>query len=841
MRRARSTTSRCEHLRLREDPASLHHRVARAGSRVRPPAHPTQSPKRLGAALIALALALSCTNGAEVRPLSPRAGLGAGAAGTTRLELRSLPERPVLAALVREGDPTAALALTLAMHADVAALAALGELLVSDLEAAGARSTLRVDRSSLTLVVAADAKSGAALFAAILGRLSRPLPTTAPSAKVRGRVADRLAAIPVEGAAAEVRLRGCLGQAGAAAPLALDLASAAGMQRVEAARRAAFTRERAAFAVVGPEAVASAIEGALERGEPWASSPAPTRGAEPPVAAASQTPRVGSGGARLHVAVRAADPLAAIAAAERLGRSPSALGARAGHLGFRVARAAGVADPGGGGCLALTLERGAASAASAKLGEEAAVALGLTIREAEHELERGPEALDVAARIAKTASPLEAAGLASFWALSHPDTSSKSGALEAAWLELPLDLPEAARADASSRLERAASQPAPLPNVAVEARLEAGQAEAWVVVANPCAAGEEAAHRWGTSSLAALAATPRAVAASYAHDAAARVDVEPLTSGAGTGFIAHAAPRPGEPAAALAERVARAAASGFFVEPASADELLQAHEVALNQVASRWTRKAPGLEALGDALDHPALLEPFGPPTRMARFESPELARRLVALSDGPIFVGQIALEDEAKERAAVAREISRWLTPSSRACESLPKLKAGRVAVTESRKGPTFLHVLVPLPAGGGSLARARVAAKILGEPDGLLQTIGGPTLKTFARAQGSARWVGLLVTLAGPAETVEAAEGAVLDLVRRLGRGEVPDAELVRALEAARAEDLERRSDPRARVAALLEGAASLDAIKASDVRAYLMKELSADAAALVLAKPE
>jgi hypothetical protein len=285
------------------------------GSRVRPPAHPTQSPKRLGAALIALALALSCTNGAEVRPLSPRAGLGAGAAGTTRLELRSLPERPVLAALVREGDPTAALALTLAMHADVAALAALGELLVSDLEAAGARSTLRVDRSSLTLVVAADAKSGAALFAAILGRLSRPLPTTAPSAKVRGRVADRLAAIPVEGAAAEVRLRGCLGQAGAAAPLALDLASAAGMQRVEAARRAAFTRERAAFAVVGPEAVASAIEGALERGEPWASSPAPTRGAEPPVAAASQTPRVGSGGARLHVAVRAADPLAAIAAA----------------------------------------------------------------------------------------------------------------------------------------------------------------------------------------------------------------------------------------------------------------------------------------------------------------------------------------------------------------------------------------------------------------------------------------------------------------------------------------------------------------------------------------------
>ncbi|NUP08988.1 MAG: hypothetical protein HOW73_23305 [Polyangiaceae bacterium] len=794
-------------------------------------------------------VALACGGGPEVRSLTPRTALGGSSAVAKHVELRSFPERPPLAVVTRDGDPSAALAVTVHGPDDAAALAVLAEVVAARLEPIAGRVNVRVDRRSLLLDVAVDPATAPRVVRAVRESLETKLAGAVKPGDlgaIRPRIDARLAALPVENDAGAAKVRACLGQPGVTASKVLDPASRDGIARVEAARLDAFSRDRAAFAVVGPSAVVDAVESAIESSGVWPAGQArPATDPDGTVAAATAAATVPSGSTRLTVAVRTADPIAAVAGAERLGQSPSPLGARVLGDGFRVTRAAGVADPAGGGCLAVTLER-RPGASDGELREEAlANVLRDMVRETGTEIERGAGAVDLAERIARTEDARQAAELAAWWAQARPLEAAPSRPVAAALVEVSLDVSDAKRTSLQKTLEQAlASAPPAIQAPRAAVRVESGQAQTWVLVANPCAAVEEVPHRWGLSALAAVAS---ARAHARADTTASDVTVDAFVSSRGVGFLAHGSPREGETAAALAERVARSASASFFDEPARTDELLEAQETALFDVASRWSNNAPGLAALGaSAMDRPALIEPFGPPSRLARFEAGELARRLHALAEGPVRIAVLAREDADAEGKAAEHEIARWVGGSSAtACEAPPKLKPGRTETREARKGATVIHFLLPLEAGASSLERARVVAAIVAGPKGLLSrgAMSGPTVRAVARTVGTARSVQLLVSVAAPDENIAAVEAEVTELLKRLARGEVPDAEIARGIADEREAALARLSDPRERIALLFEGApiAQPAPLKPADLKAWIAQQIKPDAAAIVVARPE
>lgn len=824
MRRARSKTSRCD-----------------------------LGAERWRSALVALLGSLSlaslaCSDTTTVRPFAPRGSLGRSNGAATHVELRSLQDRPALAVVTRSGDPTAVLAYRFYAHEDAHALAAFAAVLSQRLSSAGTSPTLRADRRSLLLDVRVDAVSAARAVVAIRDALAKPV-DAAELTSIRAHIEERLATVPTESEPATAALRACLGQPGGAASMTLDPSRPESVSRIERVRQSAFSRDRAVFSVVGPESAVSAVEQAIEDAPEWpAAGGLPASDPASAVSGATLVAGVPSGTTRLTVALRTSDPLDAIAASERLGSSPSPLGARASRHGFRITRTIGVADPAGGGCVAVSLERrGSNSDAEARVVDEAVREVTRhALREAQIEIDAGADDLDLAERVARAESGTEAARLAAWWAHAEPLANRQRATIAAASLELALDTPEPRRVELQKAAQSAlADAPASSDPGGAETkiRVETGQTKTWVLVANPCAAVEEASHRWGASALATHAALTNARAA--ADSLPGEITVEAFTSSRGVGFIAQASPIEGESPAELGERVARAAASAFFVAPASDDAHLATQEIALRRLASRWMKNAPGLAALGGAIERPTMIEPFGPPNRLARFEPAELARRLHALSEGPIVVAVLARQDEAVEREAVSKQVARWMEPTTRTCEPVPRSRPGRSEVRETRKGAAVVHILLPLQAGTSSLAQGRIVAAMLAGPTGLLArgAAASPTTRATSRTVGPPGSPHLLVSLAGPEESIADVEREALQLLGRISRGELPETEIARAIAEDHEAALAELEDPRARLAKVLvdEPVEPAAPPKPADVRAWMTKNIKPDTATIVVAKPE
>lgn len=824
-----------------------------------------------GLVLGVLAATLSSCQTATTSVLAPGGSLGAGSAFASQVELVTIEGRPSLAVVKREGDPTPVLAVVL--HADTqdqAAIAGFAELAISTLRRANVPARVRVDRTSIVLDFDApmqgEAKETVRRAILTLDQLLRTTIKLEDAAATQKALVLRLASIPREPHKVMSRVRSCVGQAGfdADQPVqrdTLDLSTSQGVERLEAVRSLLQRRSALTFAIVGPDGARDLVEAAIRATAEWpAGAASQTRSASDPEAGVFNAP---GKTVRVTLAVPTTDPTAAVAAAEALGTLPSPLTARTARAGFRVLRTVGVARPDGGGCVSVTLEgRPPASKTDADtrvFSEAIDEVTAASLREMQLEIARGGGPVDMPARIVRAESAQEAAQLAAWWARSHPlaDKLDDSDGVTVA-VAVPAEVSSTPDSPVVRALTQALgpslvreTEAAKSTGSQIVTRLERGQAQSWLLVVNPCAPLEEPAHRWGISALGALAATPKAQAAGRASD----VEIEPFI-GAGVGFIAHAAPRSAdERPQDLVARVAHAAMASFFVDPPTGDELLFAEEAAVDRLTRRWSRDAPGLAALTRSTnnpplpDHPTLLEPFGLPSRVARFESGDLSRQLRALTEGPLTIAVLARADAEEEEKAARSEIVRWLAPGPpRSCKGVAPYshQGARVEVRESRKGPVVLRILLPLDTSSPqSNERARIVTALLDGAEGLLAkaVAAGPNMRVEAQLAESVATLQLVLTLVGSEDTVAATEPLALELLQRLSRGELPDDVLAAGI-TAHDELLRREStDPRRRLVLALEQreGAPRSASTPSDVRDYLKKAILPSEAFIVLARPD
>src|SRR5262249_43976692 len=144
------------------------------------------------------------------------------------------------------------------------------------------------------------------------------------------------------------------------------------------------------------------------------------------------------------------------------------------------------------------------------------------------------------------------------------------------------------------------------------------------------------------------------------------VAIEPWITGDGVGLLAHAAPRDGESATALAQRVANAAARTLAATIPNNEALASARATALEQLEQLAGRQASALEAFAGAIvpDHPSWVMPLGTWARVAGAGLESVRLRWQALAAGPLRAAVIANVDEAQAAAALDA-IDRWITPT--------------------------------------------------------------------------------------------------------------------------------------------------------------------------------
>lgn len=786
-------------------------------------------------AIACFALSLGCSGGTtDTRTTAP---LGSVTLSGARLDVRQLAGKPRLVVLAREGDPAAALAAAVHAPGDAEALALLGEVLRARLATRGARVQVAADVVLIAMDVDTPAESLATLTAALIAPV-RP----AEEAKAR-EARPTLARVRAAELATALACSGRL----VAGPASFPYASG----RAEALRSRAVTAETVALGFAGPDEIAESLTTSLDKAESWpAPRPVESKNAAPRLETGATIASDLSAGVRLRIAFRTSAPGAAVAAARRLGEDRRPIHALASEAGLKLSEVVGAATP-SGGCLALSLtsspeapvQSGATAAdAGRELHARAEAhpdpsALATLVRALGPELSREvaePFSEDLAAReVVSAKDPADAATLAAWWALAG---SGSGSALAAVSAELPTDADAARLAAFDSAVDQASRGPsAPSSRLTVASRVEKGQRDVWVLLADPCAAVEEPPHLWGSAAIAVRAAEPAA--------ADEDGDVRAFVSPSGVGFVARATPRPDESPADTARRAADLAARTYFSDPPSTESLLRAQESVRRDIERAWGRGAPGLQAHAtSSMDPPAVLEPFGPPGDTAKRGAWELSRRLRALARDPLKIAILANEDEAQARAA-ADEAARWLgAGTARSCAKPAAARApARNDVTGPPRGPSRAHVTLP-PADPALVA---FTAHLLGRPDGLLSKALAPVAgaKASARAAGPPGATMLVIDISAPTEGVEEALRLVSALLSRLARGEIPDGEIVAARQTFARAERETLGDPVARLTRLFEGAtpAPRAAPAPAAFRAFSAQALSPERLVVTVVRPE
>jgi len=775
---------------------------------------------RVALACVAILSSASACSSGTTKAETPAAYAAQGPAAA--IDLATLQGGAPIATVLREGDPTPALALVVYAPGDAPALIGFAESLKARLAAAGVAASLRVDQDAAFISLAASEPDVAKLAEVAQAALTEP---TRAFAAANAAVHDRIATSSHSTDPAIVAGRRCIGQLTLDAGATIDLATDDGVRRVEALRRSM----RIALGFVGPREAASNATKTLAAHGPWARGPEREPTEIVPAASVSTSPTVERG--RLTVAVRVASGSLAIEAATRLGALPSPLEARALALepSLSLARAVGVARP-DGGCVALTF------AVEGDSTRDLAARVAPLVRASGEAVatiaSQSPEPGAASRAVASTPDPLDAAALAAWWALTS-DARGPAPTVVAAALETRLGDDPGGDDEAAVRsltVELGPVDPASPP--APRVRVERGQGELFVLVANPCATATEPAHRWGNAAVATLAAA--------AHRRAdADTSLEPFIDARAIGFVAHASATPGESSAALARRVGSAAAQAFFTEEARADELLLAQGRQTEVLEAKWGRRARGLSDLGSGLgDHPSTIEPFGTIEQAQRLDARALRGELLTAARGPIAIAVLANDDEA-QGAEASRAAARWFSAEAlakRACPAPSPTSRARETAHGGR-GPARAHIVI---GGLDAPELAQAAAELLDGNDGLLAPMfrDVPGTSADARAAGAA----VVLQIRAPDGAIDDATTKALELLARLARGEVPEAAIAAALVRRAADEQQRLADPRERLVRTLTGApVAVAAPTTAQVRMWLAHAASPDRAAVSIVHPE
>lgn len=726
---------------------------------------------RLGVAGLLCASVLSCASA------KPPAGARLVTPGgpSSRIEERSLSDRPPLAVIEREGDPETAIAFASLASSTPELHAAFGEVLSQRLSRAGFATQVVAHGLGFELTLLGETPERARLATqALLQALARPL------------TAAELSATPTPGDGTR-RAPSAVAQCSAELSSRRRITDAAELDRE---RVASFARDRSALAVVGSAEASTAVGQALAAGPDWPElGPVPSRLAERDVTEVVRGERP-----TLSVALTVGDPNRALAAAERLGASTSGLSVRLASLGggFRLRRVTATAHP-LGACLRIDSDLDASPVPEAqRLG----FAIHLIEEEAELSLAHARSERLLEATALSAADPRLAARAAAYGALSGPTSDTTPARLVA--LTTPDEAPLAPAIDAA--VQRASADAPPLDS---RLRVESGQPGVWALVATPCAATSERAENAGHAAVLFAAAAARSSRA---------VRLEPWVGAEGLGLFGFTERGPGETDAEAATRLGDALGQALLAPP-SALEVATARADLL-KLAGGEPRVL--LDALLENLapGHVGALAPRGSVTSLQAASREAVLARQRELLRLPHRLA-ILSPTNATDAAGVTRALARWLRmpdpPRPSPCDSelTPPLR-GELSLTEGgapegsylafRVAPKWgsevglLAELLNLP--GGALARALAEPELLGAARALV--FGGVS----ARA--------LVVQISAFEGREAEALSRIQKLFERLSSGGVlTSTEIDQALQRLRSARRLAALDPRYRLVRLLDPA--------------------------------
>jgi hypothetical protein len=692
---------------------------------------------------------------------------------SSRIEERSLSDRPPLAIIERQGDPAGALALASLAAGSAETHAAFGELLHQRMVRAGYEAELVTHGLGFELMLLAEGPEGArAAVSQLLRALSQPVVAGESSA----------ATSPGDPRSAPSAIARCSGELSGKRPNG-DVAE------LEQERLATFARDRAALAAVGDRATTSAVADALADGPDW-----PERGAvRSSLPTQGVTESLRGERAMLSVGLTVGDVDRALRAAVELGDVDRALGVRLAALGsgFKLQRVTATAHA-GGACLRIDSDVDASPVPDARrLG----FAVQVMTEEAERSLSRPGDGRRLEAAALSATDPRLAARAAAYAAvLGAPGDPTKARLVA---LTSPEEAPLPPAIDAAVEQARAEA-----PSLEALVRLEPGQPGVWALLASPCAAASE---RLDTAGYAALFFT---AAATSGADPAVRL--EPWVGASGAGIIGFTERAAGESDADAAERLGEALGRASLAPPPATAVASARAEL----TASLNGEARPLLEGLLDNLagGHMGALAPRGTASSLQSATREAVLSRQRELLRAPHRLAVLSTTD-ATDATALTRALGRWLRspepPRAAPCSEPPAPARAELGLSRGTVSAEGSYLAFRLSSKVG--AEANVLADVLSQPGGLLaRAMAEPELVGAARANvfGTSVARALVVQISAFDGREAEALGRVQRLFERLGSDGVlaaPELEaaLARLLRARRLAAL----DPRTRLVQLLE----------------------------------
>jgi len=726
-----------------------------------------------------------------------------GGAGS-RVERRTLSDRPPLAVLVREGDPENALAFASLAAAAADAHATLGEVLQARLTKAGFFTQIVSHGLGFELTLLAEDARRARLGAqALLQALRQPIGAAELAGLSRAKTDDT-----------------------ASPPTAADACSAVLRYRhaftdpseIERDRVATFARDRSALAVVGTEAAATAVADALAAGPDWPElgkvrSTLPNR---------SLTQVVHAERAGLSVGLTFAEPSLALRAAFELRDPEGPLALRLASLGggLRLHGVTATTHP-SGVCLRVDSDLDSSPLPDVRR-------LGFAVHTIEQEsglamAEYRGEGL-FGTGDAAAADPRTAARAAAYHALIEPDAAPTRVRV--------VTLLATDEAPAVPALEAAVARAeAERPALDAHVHTEAKQPGTWALVMNPCAQVAEGEDNAGQAALVMTAA-----AAGVSEPG---IRVEPWIGADGVGLVGFAERRSGDSGRVTAERLADALGHALIAPP-SAAEVANARGDSIKTLGSD---AHPLLDALLQTLapGHFGALAPRGSVVSLQAASREAVLLRQRELLRQPHRVAVFS-PTNSQDGSALVQRLGRWLkSPDplrNSPCESeiaaplRSEIALGSAA--EIREG-SYLGFRLPRQAA----LEASALAELLNLPGGALaQALAEPELLGVARALtfGTRSARVLVVQVSAFAGREAEALLRVQKLLERVASGGVlVSADIERALERQRQARRLAALDPRVRLLDLLNATPAL-----ADVASIRKLAASLRPEAAVVARP-
>jgi hypothetical protein len=729
-------------------------------------------------ALAALLVAGGC--GFACGPAAPATATARseGRAQALLPDVRRAKDRPPVVLVVREGDPSSALALAVTTAAlegaddDPEIAVALAGMIEGRLAAKGLAPIVMPSWSGYrvaVLIPSADAAASAT------DALREALTATVDDRDVvlAKKKLAALAGRPLRDASL-ARYARCVGSPHALPQRAGKSGDDLSAPRLERWRAAAHGLGRVAISVAAPRATAESVAAAIARGPAWkagAPAAASTNGASGTNGANRVNGANGaidvdvyeeaaemSGSTVIHATLDVGTGSEAVSTADALGDPHGPLASRlaALDLPFRLREVVGTAEP-RGGCVGIVLEAAAPTSPSASPSDVAtrvADAVALVHVEAQVHLAEGGSGPDGRTLARRAGDAREAAERAAWWALadtwtSAPPASAGTSAGASAGARgmrgsvavgVPLRRGSSPRAAGEGALEptrdmiAAAVSRATLswqkPVADGRVRIEQGQGETWVLIASPCGADGESDADTGLTALFTIAALEMAKTSPDAR-------VEPWVVPDGAGLLVHGPAVAGETASAQARRLADVVARSFASEPITIGAVTRARAGLLHHDLHP---EGAALGAVGAAVapGHASWFDAFGRDETIARSADASVLARGQALRAGPLRVAVLANVDAAQGEAAL-RAADRWIdrrVGDARACRASTPAAAprpGTYAVEPRAGAAPEAYLAFPFAAND---EKARAAATVVAAA---LDGDGGLLERAFGRGAGA------------------------------------------------------------------------------------------------------